>query len=115
LARAWCTSRDESTTSGSWHIASFRRDAEFGRYWWSRDWCGAALRSSTADATHPECDAEQFAANSHVEGVVREPADVALDDHDVLGALIRGLGINGAIAHPDLMHAQSLAGHRTAD
>ena len=54
---------------------------------------------------HAERERQQIAGSAHVEGVFREAADVALHDHQILRGVARGLGIVGAIAHPDLVHA----------
>ena len=58
---------------------------------------------------HAERQRQQIAGSAHVEGVFREAADVALDDHQILRGVARGLGIVGAIAHPDLVHADMRA------
>ena len=54
---------------------------------------------------HAQRQRQQIAGAAHVEGVFGKPADVALDDHQILRGVARGLGVVGAIAHPDLMHA----------
>ena len=54
---------------------------------------------------HAQRQRKQVARAAHVEGVFGQPADVALDDHQVLRGVGRGLRVVGAIAHPDLMHA----------
>ena len=52
-----------------------------------------------------ERERQQIARSAHVEGELREAADVALHDHQILRGVARGLGVVGAIAHPDLMDA----------
>ncbi len=52
---------------------------------------------------HAEGERQQVAGAAHVEGVFGEPADVALDDHQILRAVARRLGVVGAVAHPDLV------------
>jgi hypothetical protein len=47
---------------------------------------------------------EQFSGCAHLGGVLREPPDVALNEHEVLGRIVRRRRIVAAVAEPDLMH-----------
>ena len=47
---------------------------------------------------------EQFDRAAHVDGVLRQPPDVALHQHQILGRVVRGGRIVAAVAEPDLMH-----------
>ncbi len=47
---------------------------------------------------------QQIARAAHIEGVFGETPDIAFHDHQILRGVARGLGVVGAVAHPDLMH-----------
>ncbi len=53
---------------------------------------------------HVQRQRQQIAGTTHVEGVFGETPDIAFHDHQIFRGVARGLGVVGAVAHPDLMH-----------
>jgi hypothetical protein len=50
---------------------------------------------------------QQITRAAHVEGVFGEASDIALHDREIICAVARGPRILSAVAHPDLMHANT--------